>query len=59
MKGGFKKLRVHFLVPSSISFFKDLKFLSFRSSTSSAIVIPRYFMLFVGVVKGDVFLISF
>ena len=48
----------HFLVSSSISFFKDLKFLSNRSFTSLARVTPRYFMLFVAIVKGDVSLIS-
>ena len=48
----------HFLVSSSISFFKDLKFLSNRSFTSLVSVTPRYFMLFVATVKDDVSLIS-
>ena len=48
----------HFLVSSSISFFKNLKFLSSRSFTSLVRVTPRYFMLFVAIVKGDVSLIS-
>ena len=48
----------HFLVSSSISFFKDLKFMSNRSFTSLIRVIPRYFMLFVAMMKGDVSLIS-
>ena len=47
----------HFLVTSSISFFKDLKFLSNRSFTSLVRVTPRYFMLFVAILKGDVSLI--
>ena len=48
----------HFLLSSSISFFKDLKFLSNRSFTSLVRVTPRYFMLFVAIVKGEVSLIS-
>ena len=48
----------HFLVSSSISFFKDLKFLSNRSCTSLVIVNPRQFMLFMAIVKGDISLIS-
>ena len=36
----------HFEVSSSISFFKDLKFLSNRSFTSLARLTPRYFKLF-------------
>jgi hypothetical protein len=35
-----------------------LKFLSYRSSTCLARVIPRYFILFVAIVKGVVSLIS-
>ena len=50
---------LHFLVSSSLSFFKDLKFLSYKSFTCLVRVTPRYFMLFVAVVKGDVSLISF
>ena len=49
----------HFLVSSSISFFKDLKFLSYSSSTCLVKVTPRYFILFMAIVKGDVSLISF
>ena len=41
-----------------ISFFKDLKFLSNRSFTFLVRVIPKYFMLFVAIVKGDASLIS-
>ena len=48
-----------FLVSSSISFFKDLKFLSYKSSTCLVTATPRYFMLFVTIVKCDVSLISF
>ena len=44
----------HFLVSLSISFFKDLKFLSYKSSTSLVRVTLRYFMLFVTIVKDDV-----
>jgi hypothetical protein len=46
------------LIPS-ISFFKDLKFLSYRSFTCLSRATPRYFILFVAVVKGVVSLISF
>ena len=49
----------HFLVLSSISFFRDLKFLSYNFSICLVRVTPRYFMLFVAIVKGDVSLISF
>ena len=48
----------HFLMSSSISVFSDLKFLSYMSSTCLVGVTPRYFMLFVTIVKGDVYLIS-
>ena len=48
----------HFLI-SSVSFFKDLKFLSYRSFTCLVRVTPRYFILFVAIGKGDVSLISF
>ena len=44
---------------SSISFFKDLKFLSYKSSTCLVRVTLRYFMLLVAIVRGDVSLISF
>ena len=49
----------HFLVYSLSSLFKDLKFLLNRSFTSLVSVIPRYFLLFVSIVDGDVYLISF
>jgi hypothetical protein len=42
-----------------ISFFRDLKFLSYRTFTCLVRVIPRYFILFVTIVKGVVSLISF
>lgn len=41
----------HLLTHSSISFFNDLKFLLYRSFTLLVRVIPRYFMLFVSIVK--------
>ena len=43
----------------SILFLKDLKFLLNMSFTFLISVTPRYFMLFVTIVKGNVFLISF
>ena len=49
----------NFLVSSLISFFKVSKFLLYRSFTFLVSVIPRYFMLLVDIVKGDVSLISF
>ena len=48
----------HLLIISSISFFKDLKFFSYRSFICLVRVIPRYFILFVAIVKG-IFLLSF
>ena len=48
----------HFLVSSSISFFKDLKLLSNRSFTYLVGVILRYIMLFVAIMKSDVSLVS-
>ena len=48
----------HFLVSSSISFFKPLMVLSHRSFTSLVTVTPRYFMLFVEIMKCEVSLIS-
>jgi hypothetical protein len=39
------------LLRSSISFFRDLKFLSYRSFVSLVRVTPRYFILFVTIVK--------
>jgi len=50
---------LHFLRSSSISFFRDMKFLSYRSFTCLIRVTSRYFMLFVTIMKGVVFLISF
>ena len=44
---------------SSISSFKDLMFLSYRSSTCLVRFTLRFLMLFVAIVKGDVYLISF
>ena len=40
-------------------FFKNVKFLTYRSSTCLVRITPRYFMLFVAIMKGDVSLISF
>ena len=40
-------------------FFRNLKFLSHRSFTSLVRIKPRYFVLFVTIAKGVVFLISF
>jgi hypothetical protein len=48
----------HILRSSLISFFRDLKFLSYRSFTCLVRVTPRYFILFVTIVKGTS-LISF
>ena len=49
----------HLLIYSLISFFKDLKLLSYRSFTCLVRVIPRYSILFVAILKGFVYLISF
>jgi hypothetical protein len=49
----------HLLRSFSISFFRDLKFLSYRSFTCLVRVTPRYFILFVTIVKGVIALISF
>ena len=49
----------HLLRSSLISFFRDLKLLSYRSFTSLVRVYPRYFILFVTIEKGVVSLISF
>ena len=49
----------HLLIPSPTSFFKDLKFLSYRSFAFLVRVIPRYFILFGTIVKDVDFLISF
>jgi hypothetical protein len=47
------------LISSSNFFFKDLKFLPYMSFTFLVKVTPRYFILFVAIVKGVVSLISF
>jgi hypothetical protein len=44
----------HLLRSSLISFFRDLKFLSYRSFTSLVRVTPRYFILSVTIEKGVV-----
>ena len=44
--------RFFHLPRSSISFFRDLKLLSYRSFTCLAIITSRYFILFVTIVKG-------
>jgi hypothetical protein len=49
----------HLLRSSVISFFRDLKFLSYRFFTSLIRVTPRYFIPFINIVKGFVSLISF
>ena len=49
---------LHFLRSSSISFLRDFKLLSYRSFTCLLRVIPRYFILFVAIVKGIVSPIS-
>jgi hypothetical protein len=49
----------HLLISSSISFFRDLKFLSNNSFTCLVKVILKYFILFVDIVKGVVSLIFF
>ena len=49
----------HIMKSSSISFFRDLNFLSCRSFTCLVRVTPRYYILFVTVVMGVVSVISF
>ena len=49
----------HLLRSSSISFFKDVKFLSYKYFTHLFRVSPRYFILFVTIMKGVISLISF
>ena len=49
----------HLMRSSSISFFRNSMFLTYRSFTCMIGVTQRYFMLFVTVVKGVVSLISF
>jgi hypothetical protein len=49
----------HLLMYSSISFFKDLKFLSYKSFTWLIRGTPRYFILFLAIVKGVASLIFF
>ena len=48
----------HLLISSSISFFRELKFLSYRSFTSMVRITPWYFLLFVVIVKGIISLFS-
>ena len=50
---------LHFMKSSSISFFSDLKVLSFRSFTCLVRITTGYFILFVAIVKGIIYLISF
>jgi hypothetical protein len=47
------------LIFSSVSFFMDLKFFSYRSFTGRVRATPRYFMLLMAIVKGVVPLIFF
>jgi hypothetical protein len=47
------------MIYSSISFFRDIKFLSYRSFTSLVGVKPTYFILFLVIVEGVVSLNSF
>ena len=49
----------HFLVSFSISFNNVLQFSMYRSLTSVVKFIPMYFILFVVIVNGIVFLIYF
>jgi hypothetical protein len=46
-----------FFTSSLISFFRDLKFLSYRNLTLLVRATPRYFILFVTIVKDVVSLI--
>ena len=48
----------HFLVSSSLSFFKDLKFLMKQVFHFLVSVNPGYFIVYVAIVKGEVSLIS-
>ena len=48
---------LNFLRPSSISFFRNIKLLSYKSFTCLVRVTPRYFILFMAIVKGIVSLI--
>ena len=48
-----------FYLLRSISFFRDLKFLSYRTFTCLVRDTPRYVILFVTIVKGVISLISF
>ena len=48
----------HLLRSSLISFFRDLKFLSYRSFTCLVRCTPRYLTLFMSIVKGVISLIS-
>jgi hypothetical protein len=44
------------VIPSSVPFSRHLKILSYMFFTSLVIVTPRYFILFVAIVKGVIFL---
>jgi hypothetical protein len=50
---------LHFLRSSLISFLRNLKLLSYRPFTCLVRFTPRYFILFVALLKGIVSLISF
>jgi hypothetical protein len=49
----------HLLWSSSISFFRDLKFLSYKSFICLVKIIPRYFIIFVTIGKDVVSILSF
>jgi len=51
--------KIFHLLRSFISFFRDLKFLSYRTFTCLVRVTPRYFILFVTIMKHVISLISF
>jgi hypothetical protein len=48
-----------FLISSSISFMRYLKLLSYRSFTCLFRVTLKDFILFVAIVKGDIFLVFY
>jgi hypothetical protein len=54
-----KDLSIFLLMSSPISFFGDLKFLSYRSFTCLVRIIPRYFVVLEVVVRSVILLISF
>jgi hypothetical protein len=49
----------HLLITSLISFFRNLKFLTYKLFTSLDRIRPRHFILFEAIVKGLVFLVHF